>query len=273
MPSIESWLQSSVTLLNSHGIQTAQLDAELLLTDALNKDRTWLIAHNDEELTDELCRLLDRQIARRCKHEPIAYIRGKQEFYGHTFIVSPDTLTPRPETEALVDEAFSYISSHPSVSSVSDIGTGSGCIILSVARKINDNIKYAGYDVSSKALAAAEKNRELLDVQVQFVEADFRNDTSWFDSELIVANLPYVPEDFHINLAATHEPRIAIFGGMDGLDLYRSLFKLANKPLSSVTAIITESLPTQHQALEEIAYRCGFALQKTNDFIQLFIRR
>jgi release factor glutamine methyltransferase len=229
-------------------------------------------------------------------HEPLAYIRGRQEFYGRDFRVSPDTLTPRPETETMLELLFQIIKSdkfshyiqpdtnnqpltaHPSPITVLDVGTGSGCIIITAALELVQisNIKYQisfiGLDISGKALKIAKLNANNLKVRVKFNQFDLLKDD--FSSILnpqssicILANLPYVPDDFHINLAASHEPGFAIFGGKDGLDYYRLLFKKATKKTG---LIFTESLPPQHSELIEIAKEAGYKLVLNQDLIHVF---
>lgn len=267
---INSWLNEATRKLESVSIPTPQLDAGVLLADTLNKDRSWLLAHPELILRRSDLRRVDAQIKRRIAHEPIAYIRGKQEFYGRDFLVSPATLTPRPETETLVDCALKVLRTQ-NITNVADIGTGSGCIIISLELETENEASFTGYDISDEALEVAMKNAKLHASKVRFVQTDItRNDKmKWRESELIVANLPYVPNDFKINLAATHEPPIAIYGGEDGLDFYRDVFKKLSK---KNRFIITESLPPQHTLLAEIATSQGYVLASTDNFIQTFKR-
>ena len=267
---IAAWLKLSEETLRSNNISTARLDAELLLSELLEKDRTWLHTHPDHILQRSDLRILDKQISRRAKHEPVAYIRGRQEFYGREFIVSPDTLTPRPETETMVEMALQILQKQDTMT-VADIGSGSGCIVISLKLESNKDSSFIGYDISKPALEIARKNARNFDSNVTFKQTDITNEAkqAWQNAELIVANLPYVPTDFKINTAATHEPDFAIFGGDDGLDYYRIMFaKLSNK----TKYVLTESLPPQHEELTVIAKKAGFKLQKTQDLIQQFAK-
>lgn len=265
---IENWLVYSAEKLRISGTSSPKLDVELLLSDLFDKDRSWLHAHPDFELTSEQLRFLDGQLKRRINHEPVAYIRGKQEFYGRIFKVSPDTLTPRPETETMVSMALEILNNQR-ISSVADIGTGSGCIVISLDLESKRNVTFTGYDVSDSALIIAKGNAKQLKSNVIFKKSDILSETEdgWQKTEMIVANLPYVPEDYQINLAASHEPRLAIFGGKDGLDIYRALFR---KLESSVSYILTEALPPQHQVLANIAKQAGFKQIESQDLIQVF---
>ncbi len=278
---ISEWLTRSISKLNEASVPTPHLDAELLLADELGKDRSWLLAHQEFKLSSAHVKKLNTYIKRRAQHEPIAYIRGKQEFYGHEFVVSPDTLTPRPETETMIELLLDWVKHHASKIEgdlqIVDVGTGSGCIAISAALEIGSKVEdggskvnYLGIDISAKALAIARKNAQRLGADVTFKKLDLLSETvdlqpSTFN--IILANLPYVPTDFSINLAASHEPAFAIFGGEDGLDYYRALF---SKTSIGTYLILTESLPSQHDALASIAKDAGYLLADTQDFIQQF---
>ncbi len=266
-------------LLLKSGITTAQLDSEIMISDEFGKDKTWVLAHKNEELTDSQIANLRKLVNRRAKHEPIAYIRGKQEFYRRDFFVTPDTLTPRPETETMITLALAYIRQNFSNNKefrVTDIGTGSGCIAVTMALELDKDhkAKYIGLDISSKALSVARKNASLQDVNIKFMQFDLTIDSlpdiSPTIPQILMCNLPYVPDDFNINLAASHEPRQSIFGGKDGLDYYKRLFELT-KPLQN-TVIFTEALPLQHQQLQAIANSNDYSLFKSSDFIQIFLK-
>jgi release factor glutamine methyltransferase len=284
---IDLWLTKSIEKLESTSVPTARLDAEVLLADQLNKDRSWIHAHPEFILQRFNLRKLDEQIGRRVNHEPLAYIRGKQEFYGREFSVSPDTLTPRPETEAMIDLLLKTVHSRrlivDSELQFVDVGTGSGCIIITVALELlqlsttKNQLSFTGLDISKSALKIAKNNAKNLKADVVFKQFDLLSDKllSTINSQqstVIVANLPYVPTDFQINLAATHEPEFAIFGGKDGLDYYRELFSqlsslsIQNKQIT----VMTESLPPQHNKLSFIASKLGFKLFETQDLVQVF---
>jgi release factor glutamine methyltransferase len=279
---IDKWLVNAIKKLESTSVPSVQLDAEVLLADILGKDRTWLHAHPDHELQRSDLRKLDGWIKRRMSHEPIAYIRGTQEFYGREFVVSPDTLTPRPETETMIDLMLKSVDlkqfKENNRLQILDVGTGSGCILISVALEISEiknnksKISYIGLDLSDEALKIAKKNAKKLNADVKFKKFDLLTDsfTALAKPDLetiILANLPYVPNDFHINLAASHEPGFAIFGGKDGLDYYRLMFKKVTK---QTKVIFTESLPPQHDELVNIATKAGYKLVSNVDLIHCF---
>lgn len=272
--SVESWLAIAIKKLESTSVPTARLDAEVLVADILHQDRTWIHAHQEHILHRSDLRILDKQIERRMKHEPLAYIRGRQEFYGRDFVVSPDTLTPRPETETLVDLALEIIKSKKKTENINivDVGTGSGCIIISVALE-SQIANCQGLDISEPALKIAKENASKLGAEVDFKRFNLLSNTLSFKPSafnLILANLPYVPNDFEINLAASHEPGFAIFGGKDGLDYYRQLFIQLSRVQKEEFVVITESLPPHHAVLKKIANDFGFNLVRSQDFIQVF---
>lgn len=277
---IEHWLRAATTKLKAAGIETARLDCEVLLSDILNRDRSWLHANQDVKLDAKLAKTLDVHINKRILHIPLAYIRGKQEFYGREFTVSVHTLTPRPETETLVTMALDWLKDTTTPLSIVDVGTGSGCIIVSLycelsrlqnAEQLN-TYAFFGLDISPKALTIAASNARTYEAAVSFKKFDVtQHSLTPFiaKSTLITANLPYVPKDFVINLAASHEPQFAIYGGVDGLDYYRMLF--AQLKGTSGLTVLTESLPPQHPALQAIAQSNGFTLASCQDFIQRFV--
>jgi release factor glutamine methyltransferase len=283
---ITEWIKKSVAILEKESLTTALLDVEVLVADELGKDRSWVLANPDYELNSSALKKLNTKVKRRTAHEPIAYIRGKQEFYRREFYVSPDTLTPRPETETMIEMLLHAVNSKQltvdSSLQIIDIGTGSGCIIITAALELtatsnlSPTTSYLGLDISEKALKIAKKNAKNLGADVKFQKYDLLTDTLPLEPancNLITANLPYVPADFKINLAASHEPKIAIYGGKDGLDLYRKLFLQISKirdPRSKILSVFTESLPSQHNELENIAKKAGYKLKSTQDLIQLF---
>ncbi len=266
---ISDWLQESVKTLQSSNITTARLDALVLLEDITNEDRSWLLAHPEHELTDKQLRELEPKIERRAKHEPLAYIRGKSEFYGREFIVNNHTLEPRPETETIID----LLKDLPTNNSwtIIDIGTGSGCLAVSAKLEL-PKYRVVGTDIDNKCTRTAELNAKKYNASIEFRQGNllepFLEEIN--DKWIIIANLPYVPNGHTINKAAMFEPSHAIFGGEDGLDLYREMFRQINKLQNKPTYILTESLPFQHSELARIAEKSEYEQQAEEDFIQVF---
>lgn len=263
---IKTWLFNTQNMLIRAGISTARLDCLVLLGDELGKDKSWLLSHSEYELQGSELEKLNTKIAQRALHVPLAYIRGHAEFYGREFAVSPHTLVPRPETETIIE--LLKLLGLPTKARILDVGTGSGCIAITAALEI-PGTKVSACDIDKKCLEIALQNAEKLSANVRFFESNLLHHAEACDA--LLANLPYVPDNFQINTAATHEPRHALFGGPDGLDLYREMFRQVQDNNWQPCYILTESLPPQHAALADIAKAAGFRLQRTDDFIQLFV--
>jgi len=259
------WLRNATQALQEAGIATARLDCLVLLEDATGKDRGWLLSHPEHQLQGSEVKELSTEIAQRAQHVPLAYIRGKAEFYGREFQVNAHTLVPRPETETMIKLLKTL--DIPADSQLLDIGTGSGCIAITAALEL-PNLHVTACDIDDNCLHTAEQNARLLHAPVTFFHSDLLEHI--VPGDIIVTNLPYVPDNFQINRAATHEPRHALFGGADGLDLYRTLFNQIRLTPSKPSYILTESLPPQHEVLTSIAKTAGYACTRTDDFIQLF---
>ncbi len=251
--------------LSSGGIATAELDVLVLLEDLLNTNRAQLLARPELEVSSEQQKVLNSQIERRKSHEPLAYIRGKTEFYGREFVVNNHVLEPRPESETMI-----YLLKKLDVNTpiIADIGCGSGALGITAKLEIPDSQIFM-CDVDDNCLDVAKQNAETHNTDAEIYKSDLLQIHKGVYTVLL-CNLPYVPDDFHINLAATHEPKIAIFGGPDGLDLYRKLFEQIDSLKIKPNYILTESLPTQHQELQKIAKQHNYKLEHIEDFILVF---
>ncbi|MEM1081918.1 MAG: peptide chain release factor N(5)-glutamine methyltransferase, partial [Pseudomonadota bacterium] len=205
-----------------------RLDAELLLAFVLKRDRSWLIAHAEALLTDPQLDQLERLIERRERGTPMAYITGIREFYGRDFQVSPAVLIPRPETELLVDQALDL--ALPETCRVLDVGTGSGCLILTLLAE-RPGWSGAAIDLSPDALAMAQRNQKWLGLanrSIEWITGSVLSPLSINPNprfELIVSNPPYVAEgDAHLDQGDLRfEPTLALSSGTDGLDMIRQL--------------------------------------------------
>jgi release factor glutamine methyltransferase len=263
------WLKTASATLTKAGIGTARLDALVLLEDAAGKDRAWLLAHPEFELTNQQTDILSNQLTKREQHIPLAYIRGKTEFYGRDFVVNEQVLEPRPETETMID----LLKQLPPEThkQVIDVGTGSGAIAITAKLEIPESTVMAT-DIDPACLAVAKKNAAKHQVALQLMQGNLLQPltTSFHLPTTILANLPYVPDSHQLNQAAMNEPRLAIFGGTDGLDLYRNLFEQIDGLPHKPSFVLTESLPFQHETLAQIAQHQAYNLVTTEDFIQLF---
>jgi release factor glutamine methyltransferase len=245
-------LADATNRLRAAGSESARLDAELLLGWAIGADRTSVVAHPETPVGSDAFARFDAGVARRAAGEPVAYIRGIKEFHGLAFAVDARALIPRPETEALVDAALAEVmrrlaARHGEAGAgpgaggnavrVADVGTGSGAIAVALAvalrnRKVamGRNVTITAIDLSPDALDLARDNAvgHAAADGMRFIEADLLppvlpDDGAPFD--VLLANLPYVRSDAIAGLpvAASFEPRLALDGGIDGLDVVRTL--------------------------------------------------
>jgi release factor glutamine methyltransferase len=211
-------------LLKEKKISSYILDSELLLSKTLNKSREKILTNLDADIEKKNFNIFKTFLIRRSKNEPMAYIFGEKEFWSKNFNVNKDTLIPRPETELLVDKLVTTFKDKNI--SILDIGTGSGCIIVSLLSSLNQSVG-TGVDISKKAIFMAKKNvtRYKLDHRIKLFNKSFEN---IFDKkfDLIVSNPPYIERKAIKNLSEDikkYEPRMALDGGNDGLDLIKKV--------------------------------------------------
>ncbi len=209
-------------------VELPQQTLLVLLSHVLEQPQTWILSHPEVELSAMQQTELTALVARLKQGEPLPYLTGRQEFFGLSFEVSPAVLIPRPETELLVETALRWLRSHPTANSAIDVGTGSGCIAVSLA--INaPTLQIVATDISAEALAIAQRNVQFHHVEdrITFQEADLISaELGHFD--LICANLPYVPTSKlgEVN-SLPYEPALALDGGQDGLTLIKRCLDLA----------------------------------------------
>lgn len=263
------WLLKAVHDLSAADIGTARLDALVLLSDITGKDRAQLLAHPEDQLTTEQQDTLQKLLNRRAQHEPLAYIREKTEFYGREFTINHSVLEPRPESETMIE----LLKQQP-VQSIIDVGTGSGALAITAKLELPSTMVYA-VDIDAHCLEVAQRNAQKLDAGITCIQSDLLEalqGEQLAEPIAVLANLPYVPDDYQINKAALQEPRLAIFGGADGLDLYRIMFEQLAEHFKQQIHVFTESLPFQHAELRDIATAYGFTQTNEEDFIQVFTR-
>jgi release factor glutamine methyltransferase len=267
----DTWLRHAQTRLTAAGIGTARLDSLILLEDATGLDRTKLLAMPDTPLPEGTIKILNGRLERRAGHEPIAYIRGKTEFFGREFEITPDVLEPRPETETMIE--LLQAQHLPAEIIIWDVGTGSGAIAITAKLEL-PRARVIASDINDACLRVAGRNARKLGATVSFFAADLLEAARPHPAaQVLLCNLPYVPDAYTINEAALKEPRQAIFGGPDGLSLYRKLFSQAAGLDPAPSFILTESLPFQHAELQEIARTYKYGQSAKSDFIQIFTRQ
>ncbi len=271
---IDTWLTRATKKLEQAGIGTARLDALVLLEDVTGKDRGWLLANPDYELSSAQQAKLTKLLSQRAEHIPLSYVRGTTEFYGRNFVITPAVLEPRPESETMIDLLGQLSATGklgPGALKIADVGTGSGALGITAKLEFpkDKQVSVDLLEIDPKALEIAKINVDKHTTSISVTESDLLSQ-SGKNYDVLLCNLPYVPDDHTVNKAALREPKIAIFGGPDGLDLYRRLFKQVQDLKKQPLFILTESLPPQHESLAAIAEQCGYEQDRADDFIQVF---
>ena len=220
-PFLSRTLKQAVQLLTDAGVSVPQLTAEVLLCSVLGVDKSFLYAHPEHRLSHDQLVQFQAGVERRRHGEPTQYITGIQEFYGLDFKVTPDVLIPRPETEHLVEEALERAEG---AQAILDIGTGSGCIAVSIKKNL-PALRVIAAELSRAALRVAAENSSRLQAPVEFVQADLVEAFADGSFDMVVSNPPYVPlADLPgLQRELRSEPSIALFGGEDGLRIYEKL--------------------------------------------------
>jgi release factor glutamine methyltransferase len=226
---IQTALLQGTKLLEEDSIAVPRLTAEVLLAHALNRERQYLYAHPEEELTEVAWIHYGRYLHQRLQGKPTQYITGRQEFYGREFRVTPDVLIPRPETEHLVEASLTRLGPGDKVL---DVGTGSGAIAITIALETSAHV-YAT-DISTAALRIASENARKLGAPVTFIAADLISCFADATFDVVASNPPYVPKTDHPALqreVRDYEPEVALFGGPSGLEIYERLIPGARRVL------------------------------------------
>lgn len=270
--SVRDRLREAISRLRAAKISSHTLAAELLLLHATGHDRTWIYSHPDETIPADVTDNFFALIAKRIQGTPVQYLTSKQEFWGLEFTVSPDVLIPRPETEHLIEVALDRLAVRevragrpPRLSGedlrIVDVGTGSGCIAISLAKELPGATIFAT-DISKPALATAQRNAQKLGFanRIQFLESDLLGyflATRSSAVDLIVSNPPYIALREKSSLppeVRDHEPATALFGGQEGYELYAPLISQAAQLLKPGALLVLElgqgSLPAVHPILE-----------------------
>lgn len=255
MGSIAEALREASQLLDIAGVPEARREAGSLLSFVLGKDRTFLISHAEDRVDERDVERFREVIERRAAGEPLQYITGVQDFFGREFRVTPDVLIPRPETELLVEAALEVA---PGAALICDVGTGSGCIALTLLCELGA-LRAVAVDKSSAALEIAKLNARNLAVakRAEFIVSDCFDalDAAEFQFDLIVSNPPYVAGDVVSGLqreVRDHEPLIALSPGPDGLTIIRRLIQEAPGFLKPAGHLLMEIGFDQGEAVKSL---------------------
>ena len=262
---VGEWLKTAEAKLNEAGIWGGRLDSQLILAHVLTKPKEWLLAHPEDDLAGSHLNQADALLKRRLDHEPVVHLTGQREFYGLDFEITPDVLTPRAETEPMVEWAIKYV---PKNGRVIDMGTGSGALIIALGQ-MRPDLQLVATDVSAEALEIAARNARRYNLNITFVQSDIWDSVDGqFDA--ILTNLPYLKNDADITEEVKKEPAVALFGGPDGLDLYRRMLRDLPQRLNPGGFLFTECDPWQQDTLKSEAAKHGLTQIEESYFVMGF---
>jgi len=267
---LEEVIKQASNQLKKENINSHQLDAELILSDIMGVSREFLILNSEFMIKKNILTKYNFAILRRAKREPVAYITGKKEFWSENFLVNKNTLVPRPETELLIYKVLKFFKNRKI--NVLDIGTGSGCLLLSILKNLNFS-RGTGIDISSKAIKVATLNAKKLNLsnRVHFKICDMSN---YYIGkyDLIVSNPPYISSIVLKNLSKdiiNYEPLIALNGGRDGLDLIKKVIYNSNNLLKRNGLLGMEIGNHQYSKVSSLLKKNGYKeIAKEYDFSQ-----
>ena len=265
---LDNTINKASQILKNHNIHSHELDAQIILSNIMGVKRESLITNNEINISKKIMEKYDSAIKRRIKKEPVAYIIGKKEFWSEDFMVNHGTLIPRPETELLIYKIINFFKNKKI--NILDIGTGSGCILLSILKELNFS-RGIGIDISAKAIQMAKVNSKNLNL---FYRSKFKvidlNKFNIGKYDLIVSNPPYIPSRDIKNLSkdiTNYEPLTALNGGSDGLDLIKKVIYKSNHLLKREGVLALEIGHSQYQRVSYILRSNGYReMSKEYDF-------
>jgi release factor glutamine methyltransferase len=248
-------------LLRKSGVENPELEVSLLLSKALGINTVDIYTYPKKEVELDKVKEFKRLLERRLKREPIAYILGEKEFYSRSFIVTPDVLIPRPETEILVEEGLNIIR-NISCPFVLDVGTGSGCVAVAIGCEC-ENARIFATDISSGALwvARANSKRHRVAKKISFICADFLICFKEQSFDIVLSNPPYIAESDFYKLESDvkdFEPKVSLLGGKDGLNCIKKIVSQAGRVLKNEGWCIIEVGANQSERVSEIFEGIGF---------------
>lgn len=267
-------LQDAENRLREASVNTPRLDAEVLLTEAMNTTRTKLMADVDREVTPVQSMAFEAMMARREQREPVAYLLGRKEFWSLDFTVTPDVLIPRPDTECLIEHFLTLVKRDGvEAPRILDVGTGSGILAIVAAREC-PAATITAMELSGRALDVARHNASAHNVsaQIQFVQGDFHREF-WEGApfDYILSNPPYIDYETYETLAPEireYEPKQALLAGPDGMDAYRKIIPLSAMLLRPGGSLVLEFGDDQGPEVNRlVAENGGFeGIERTSDY-------
>jgi len=265
---VENTIKQASKLLKKNNILSNEIDAEVILASIMGVKREFFLSNSDAHITEKMAEKYKFAIMRRVNKEPVAYITGKKEVWSEDFLVNYATLIPRPETELLIYKLISFYKKKSI--NILDIGTGSGCILLSILKELIYS-RGTGIDISSKAIQIAKTNSRNLKMQYRskFKVADLAKfNIGKYD--LIVSNPPYIPTKEMKYLSKdiiNYEPLNALDGGVDGLDLIKKVIYKSNYLIKKNGLLALEVGYNQYKKVSNILKNCGYReLSKEIDY-------
>lgn len=264
---IESALSGTELALKNSMIKSARLDSQLILAHVIKKPRSWVLSHSDFVLSTKQIDQVKSLTILRQSNTPIAYLLKKKEFYRRTFLCDERALVPRPESEQLISDILEILPNKPL--SILDVGCGSGILGITTFLE-NPRWKITLSDISKDAIQLAKQNIESfnLSTKISIIKSNLLPNNLYFD--VVIANLPYVPTNLVDKPDIAKEPKLALFAGKDGLDVYRDLFKQLGDTKTKPTYLFIESLTEQQGELIKTASSNKYSLLKQTDFTLSF---
>ena len=262
---IQLAIQHGTNILINKRINTAKLDAEILMAKALKKDRKYIILNNKEDLDDKDLKYFNKLIKERASYKPIAHIINKKFFWNNEFFVNENTLIPRPDTEAIVEQVLK-LTKHKNMMNILDIGVGSGCILLSILKE-RKNFYGTGIDISKNALDICKINAKRLKVygRTKFYKSDIDKFVEG-NYDLVVSNPPYIKscELKYLDIdVIKFEPKLALDGGLDGLSEIRKVIKKSSELIKKNGKFVLEIGFNQKNKVVKLLKEKGFYINCT----------
>jgi len=261
---IENILNEGISVLKNVKIPNPQLDSEILLSNSIKKDKKHIILNSKEHLTLEQTERFKNLIERRKKGEPVAYLINKKEFWKNEFFVNKDVLIPRPDTELIIEQVLNIYSKDSNLQ-ILDIGTGSGCIILSILKE-RPNFYGTGIDISKKSINISKLNAKQLNIKsrIKFIHSSIDN-FRLGKYDVVVSNPPYIKllNLKYLEKDISFEPKLALSGGFDGFSKIRKVVKKTKTLIKKNGKFILEIGFNQKNKAKRILKEEGFYVNKT----------